>query len=299
VVIVGGGAIGLMLAARFARAGIPVVIVTRTASQADALRQQGLSVMGVDGSWSVSVPATADPGALAHADWIIVAVKSPALPGLLPALRHYPAPTSRVAVVANGLDAYEAVPRALDPARVWAVLAGFGAIRRSPVAVVEGGLGPTVVGPLGASEGLAGHELSTLLAAAGLDAVAVADPLPHIWRKLAANAAINPLATVLRRENGALLEPPYRGLVRRVVREVAAVAQASGIAVGSDLIPHVELIIARTRHNRCSMLQDVEQGRPTELDAITGAIIRRAETLSVPVPLNRRLYRLVRRLTAR
>ena len=123
-----------------------------------------------------------------------------------------------------------------------------------------------------------------------------------IWNKLIVSAAINPLSAVLGVENGRLLTD--RGALetlRRLALEAASVARAMGISSPACLDPvrEVERVCRGTAHNVSSMLQDVRNGRRTEIEAITGMMVKEARAAGVAVPANEQLLAQVRKLEAR
>jgi 2-dehydropantoate 2-reductase len=117
-----------------------------------------------------------------------------------------------------------------------------------------------------------------------------------LWSKLVVNAAINPLTGLLRVPNGALLElEPARALLGAVARETALVANASGRRLAyPDPVAAVEAVASRTATNTSSMLQDLLRGAPTEIDAISGAIVAVGDECGIATPLNRTLWLLIR-----
>jgi len=121
-----------------------------------------------------------------------------------------------------------------------------------------------------------------------------------IWRKLAINAAINPLTAILSVPNGELLaRPQSRTLMALAASEVAAVAAAQGIQLHFDEVAAaVEDVARRTARNRSSMLQDIQRSAPTEIEAINGAVVQAAEQIGVHVPVNQTLYLLVKSMIA-
>jgi 2-dehydropantoate 2-reductase len=129
----------------------------------------------------------------------------------------------------------------------------------------------------------------------------LADTTSLIWGKLVINAAINPLTALLRIPNGELLNRPNaRALMAAAAREAAAVAGASQISLPyPDPVSAVEDVARRTAGNLSSMLQDVQRGTPTEIDAICGAIVKAGARVKVPTPVIRTMWLLVRAIEGR
>ncbi len=117
------------------------------------------------------------------------------------------------------------------------------------------------------------------------------------WSKLIANSVINPLSALAARSNGEILTMPLWRLASPLVQEAEAVAQHAGIAISHSL-PDIEQLARATQHNRSSMLQDVMDGIPTELDAITGYILTQAQHRGLPVPTHRAVYDLMKHLNS-
>jgi len=116
-----------------------------------------------------------------------------------------------------------------------------------------------------------------------------------VWSKLAANCAINALTALTGRTNGELLEDEAAlGTLREAAREVGAVAAARGTPLGEDAAAIAEDVARATARNHSSMKQDLERGTPTEIDFLNGAVVEAGRRLSVPTPVNERLWRGVR-----
>jgi 2-dehydropantoate 2-reductase len=143
--------------------------------------------------------------------------------------------------------------------------------------------------------------LAKLLAEGGMDVSVVDDPWPAVWRKLVTNAAVNPVTALTRKTNADLLADPAASRTSDVLaREVARVASAAGVPIDEDAATKQwRAMAALTGANRSSMLQDVEAGRPTEIDAISGAVAREGERRGVPAPLNQAMTVLVSSLPPR
>jgi 2-dehydropantoate 2-reductase len=116
----------------------------------------------------------------------------------------------------------------------------------------------------------------------------VGDAWPTVWRKLAVNAAMNPTTAIFGLTNGELLTHPAAGpLADELARETARVATATGVALRDDeAVAAWRDVATRLGANRSSMLQDVDAGKPTEIDAINGAVAREGRRVGVDAPLN-------------
>jgi 2-dehydropantoate 2-reductase len=139
-----------------------------------------------------------------------------------------------------------------------------------------------------------------LLRASGWDAGITSDIKKEIWIKGLVNACINPLTAITGRPNGILLENPLLASVMRMIyNEGLAVAQRAVDLKGVDVWEKVLEVVRRTSQNNSSMLQDVINNRPTEIESITGEIIRRGDAYSIPVPTNRSIYLLIKNMSSK
>jgi 2-dehydropantoate 2-reductase len=193
----------------------------------------------------------------------------------------------------NGMGNREKLAKALGARRVTLGVTTIGANL-----VGAGRVRPAGEGVISLSVHSRLSPLTEMLRRAGFVVEAAPDPDALLWGKLVINAAINPLTALLGVPNGALLErPTARALMVSVAREAAAVAVAQGLHLPyPDPVVAVETIARRTATNRSSMLQDIQRGAPTEIDAICGAIVTAGESTGVPTPVNRTLWQLVKAL---
>lgn len=210
-----------------------------------------------------------------HGDWLVLC-KTFQNSGKVEALLGAPGP-KRILVLQNGLE----------PETDWASLG----------VEVERGLltyGLTSVGPgrsVGGEQGEIllppGSSWSEKLRAAGLQVREVGDVQAAVWWKLVINASLNVVAALNGLRNGELME--HSSAFRRAAlaaEEVALVAQAEGITIGAgEGARAMERVARATSNNVCSTLADLRGGRPTEYDAINGALLRRARELGVSTPL--------------
>lgn len=302
IAVIGTGALGCLLAATL-QPGHDVVMVGRWAAQIEAIAARGLTLIAPDGNRSRhAIPATADPATLPKtSDLALVAVKS--------RQTARAAHDSAVALGAsgglgvtfqNGLGHLAMLQAALTPERATLAVTSQGATLEGLATVRHAGHGPTTIGvPDQLSP--AARELAHRLAAALREAGWACDLSPDVddlvWQKLAVNAAINPLTAVLGVSNGALVaDARLAAVLDAAAREVAAVAKATGIPLDEDEAAARARQVARdTAGNRSSMLQDIERGVPTEIDAICGAVVDAAAEVGREAAIDATLRDLVRR----
>jgi 2-dehydropantoate 2-reductase len=131
------------------------------------------------------------------------------------------------------------------------------------------------------------REVVATLVAGGLETVIVEDMQVQVWAKLFVNVGINALTAIHGCRNGELLDmPAVRAQLVEAVREAAAVARALGIPIVADPVAATLEVCRATAENVSSMLQDVRQQRPTEIDAINGAVVEHGHRLQISVPVN-------------
>jgi 2-dehydropantoate 2-reductase len=296
--ILGAGALGTLLTAVLSRSHTAVAVWLLARSP----RPARVRVEGEDG-WEATVRVITEPSE--PLDLLVVLVKSFATRDALQWARGAIGPETLLLTLQNGVGNAEVLAEVAGPERVLAGTTAIGARLLAPGRVQVGGIGETAIAPwVGVADGTvpaqrALADVVGLFQQAGLPCRAAPAAAPLLWAKLAVNAAINPLTAILRVPNGELLRrPEARAMLEEAAAEVGAVAAAAGIQLGVDPVLRALQVAEQTAANRSSMLQDVEAGRPTEIEAITGAVVERAERFGVPVPINRRLLGFVRSMEA-
>jgi 2-dehydropantoate 2-reductase len=169
------------------------------------------------------------------------------------------------------------------------------ALTTGPGAAHGVGAGSTILGPGGASPEVCAR-VAHMLNDAGFPATVAYDIRPHLWGKLIANAAINPVAALLDRPNAVVLDDPNASeIARSLAQEAATVANAMRIALPfSDPWAYVRGIVEQTADMRNSMLADLASGAKTEIEHINGAVVAAGRRAAVPTPYNETMFRLIR-----
>jgi 2-dehydropantoate 2-reductase len=301
IIIVGPGALGTLFAVRLARSGAAVTILDHRADRAAEIRRDGLRLQADDGLLTAAaVAAESSAARLPAADLIILAVKSTALASAGRDLREIKTPTT-ILTIQNGLGIIDALRAGLGPdAATHRLIAAvtYQAAHRAPDGLVHQAASlPTFID--GRPELRAAAEtIVALFNAAGLPARLEPDLRLAVWRKLIVNASINALTALECVPNGALLEQEHlRRRMLTLARETAAAARADGVAITDDEAEQAALAAATsTARNVSSMRQDLDAGRPTEIEFLNGAVLRLAQAHGLDLPETRTLADAVRAL---
>ncbi len=242
------------------------------------------------------VVATRDAARAFSTNYLFAFVKAP---NTLAAIRPFAGqlnPATPIVSLQNGLGNEEAIKTALGGT----VPLVIGITNEAGLAVGHGrsrrqGIGTTVVGSAGASTETV-RTVGRLISSAGLECAIAYDIRPHLWGKLLANAAINPISALADAKNGIVAsDPDAAELARAVALEGAAVARALHVNLPfADPWEYVRSIVALSADGRNSMTVDLAAHLKTEIDYVNGAIVGAGRRLGIPTPYNESLVRLVR-----
>lgn len=286
VVIFGPGALGCLFAVRLARSGIHVTLVDYHEDRAALLNRQGITVENAPGTITEHVPVTVNPPATC--DLVIVLTKAYATASL-----HMPK-EGTILTLQNGLGNAEVLAGMAGASRLLVGTTTEAATWLAPGRVRHAAAGNTL---FGAWTICPTDTAYSLLRRARFNIEITEKPGQIVWEKVALSAAINPLTALLRVPNGKLLDKEEtRSLMRDLVVEAAKVAATEGYRFSRSMIEEVERVCESTGSNISSMLQDIQHGKRTEIEAITGEILRRAQLATLPTPRTRVIYQLVRSL---
>ena len=314
--IVGAGGIGGFLAARLAHTGAHITLVARGAHLA-ALRREGLTLIERDGTrFQHRLAAVECIGEAGAHDLVVLGMKAHQLEPVADELHSLLHADTVVLPMQNGIpwwyfqrhggphdarrlqavDPHGAIAAAIPAERIVGCvvypaceLAAPGVIRH-----VEGERFP--LGELDGSMSTRVQAIAALFEAAGLKAPVLADIRAEIWLKLWGNLCFNPISALTRAKLDRICsESSTRALAAAMMREAQAVAGKLGIAFRVSLERRIEGA-ARVGSHKTSMLQDIEAGRATELEALVGAVIELARLTDTPVPHIEAVYACARLL---
>jgi 2-dehydropantoate 2-reductase len=317
IAIVGAGAIGAFLGARLALAGEDVTLIARGAHLA-AMREHGVRVRGDDGEYVAFPRCTDDLAAVSDADVALLTMKANALPAFAPRLGAALGPRTAVVTAQNGVPWWyferhggllEGTRlRSVDPdgviARAIPIERVIGCVVYPAAELIEPGVIWHVEGirfPIGEPDGTRSERaqvLSATLTRAGLKAPVRPRIRDDIWLKLIGNAALNPLSALARAtldQIGSDVEA--RALALEAMTEAATVAAQLGVILEIGVEQRLEAAV-RIRGHKPSMLADLEQGRPLELEPLVGAVLEIGALVGVELPRLQALYACAKLLDA-
>jgi 2-dehydropantoate 2-reductase len=318
IAIVGAGAIGGYIGARLAQANAEVVLFAR-GPHLKAMQERGLRVVSADGDFAVKVEATGELRALGTPDAIILGVKAHSLTSLAPQLPPLFGPDTLVVSTQNGVpwwyfqnypgelnglhlervDPGGIIAKAIEPERVVGSLAYFSTDIAAPGVIHHTEGNRLSLGEPSGARSERTKALANVLIGAGLRCPITTRFRHEIWVKLLGNVAFNPISAL----TGATLEELVRHADTAVViREIMAETEAVAARLGIELPISIDQRMAgaeKVGAHKTSMLQDLEAGRPLELEAIVGAVVELGDRLGVPSPATRTVYACAKMLDER
>lgn len=278
-----------------------VLLYGRPSAHLDAIREHGLELTERDGQkTTVPIQVSSTPSDVEGSDLVIVLVKAWASGDAVSPLRSFLKRDTVVLTLQNGLGNASAIRAALlnkgVRPHVWLGVTTQAAVRTSPGKVSHTGDGLTAIGRRSSQINTRLSELAAILSDAGWKTVAVEDIHRWVWRKLAINAAINPLTALAGVPNRAIsTDPELRQSAAAIATEVVKVAAAAKVTLNREqIISAVEEVARATGNDRSSMLIDLTSGLRTEIDAINGQVVQHARRHNVPVPCNDLLAKIIR-----
>lgn len=297
--VMGAGAVGAYFGTCLARTGVPVTLVGR-AHHMQAVAADGLELTSGGAVERVRFHTATEVAALASADVVLVAVKAIDTDAVADQLAAVVSPAALVVSLQNGVDnawrLSARLPNPVVPAAVYVSveMTGPGCLRHN-------GGGSVVVGhPLrdGVAAMTSDGQLDALVAAlsaAGVQCRVSDDIRVDLWTKLTANCAYNALSALSHlRYRYLWAHDGARDVMRMVTEENAAVAAADGVPVTVEALAlAVRRIVEAMPEALSSTAQDLQRGRPTEIDRLNGFVVERGRALGVPTPVNRTLQALV------
>ncbi len=294
VAIVGAGAVGGYYGMRLAQAGHAVTLIARGANL-EAIRARGLCVRSAAGECVVRVRAESDPGVVGVVDLVILAVKTYSNPQALPLVPPLVGAGTAVLPLQNGVDSADQLAAVVGQVPVLAGTTYIGATLVEPGVVEYVGTARRIVLGEAFGERVVTGRVSRIretLAGADIQAEAAADSRVPIWEKFIFLAPVAALTSAARLPIGpAWAQPAFREAADAAMAEVEALARHASVPVAEDVrTQKLRYLDTSPPTMRSSMMVDLTSGRPLELEALVGTVVRRGRAAGIPTPVMAALY---------
>ncbi len=316
--IVGAGAIGAYIGARMARAGLDVTLFAR-GPHLKAMQERGVQVKSAEGNFEAHPKIVSSLEEDGPADVVFLAVKAHSLPQLAPQLKPVLGPGTTVVSTQNGIpwwffqgiggeceglrleriDPGGVISAAIAPRAVVGAIVYFSTEISSPGVIQYISGNRLSIGEPDGSRSDRCRSIAEALVASGVRCPITTHIREEIFVKILGNASLNPLSALTRATIAQMLrDPGVSEIVRNIMGEVEAVAHK----LKMELSVTIDQRIAgaeKVGEHKTSMLQDLEAGRPMELEALVGSVVELGERVEVPMPYTRTVYNCAKLLAQR
>jgi 2-dehydropantoate 2-reductase len=290
IAVMGAGAVGCYYGGMLARAGHDVVLIGRPEHVA-AIKREGLRLETRSFDERIRVDASTEASAVRGAALVLFCVKSTDTDSAALAIKPHLEADALVLSLQNGVENADRL-RALLPQQVAAAVVYIGTEMAGPGHVKHHGRGELVIEPFKASDIVA-----RALIAAGVPTAISDNVRGELWAKLILNCVYNALSAITQLPYGQLVKGDgIPAVIRDIVDECVAVAQADGVTIPGDVDAAVRKIAETVPGQYSSTAQDLARGKHSEIDHLNGLIVRRGAALGVATPANRLLQVIVKLL---
>ncbi len=294
IAIFGTGGVGGYFGGRLAQSGVDVTFIAR-GKHLKAMREQGLKIDSIDGNFVVhSIQATDDPREIDPVDVILVSVKAWQVPEAARTMRPMVGPKTVVVPLLNGVEAPMQLADILGAAHVIGGLCGIISFVAGPGHIHHAGADPFInFGELDNSHSERVESLHRVFdQAEGITVKIPPDIQIAMWRKFLLVAPWSGIGAITRAPLGTFLDLlETRQMLQKVMQEIFSVAQARGIVLPKDVVDQTLAFLDSLPPNgTASMQRDIMEGRPSELEAQNGAVVRLGQEVGIATPLNTFIY---------
>lgn len=288
--ILGAGALGLLLASKMSRSGLVPSLIVKTKSLENY--SAGIDFLtSTNGSPKKYFIEVSDKAKEASIEKLIICTKAQDAANAAKSVIKYLKPDAQVLLLQNGIGSQSEVARVLPNFEISAGVTTYAAYKQAPAKVVKSGDGEIKLGFWSGTNKQNAERWLTLLTVGGLNA-SIFEPIRiAIWQKLAINAVINTLTSEHECLNGKLAKPDMQPKVEALTQEIINLFDTLGIPEPFGGLPaEIDRVIYSTALNRSSMLQDYENSKSSELEYISGNILKAASAVNLPMPHQRGIY---------
>ena len=290
IAIMGAGGVGGCLGGLLAKAGNDVSLICRGEHLA-AIKANGLKLIRPDTEFVVEVDATDDPAKVGPVDLVLFTVKTYQNRHVITALKPLMGPDTSVISLQNGVESHEQLGAVLGPSHILPGTYWASSHVISPGVIAEDVMAQISFGEIEDTESLRALEIRKVFREAGIETEISSDPLQVIWQKFIVLSALAGITSAsLTRPKELLQYQDARKMFCDAMAEALAVGLAKGIDLSENLVQESLEYVDSLPGFQNSMHGDYENGRATELDALSGAVIRLGKQIGVATPVHSLLY---------
>jgi 2-dehydropantoate 2-reductase len=298
IAVVGAGAVGGYYGAKLAAAGHRVTFLARGANL-KAIRERGLVVWSPLGDFTVHAAVEDDAERVGPVELVILAVKTYDNDSAIPMVARLTGPSTTVLTLQNGVDSPSEVAAMVGEEAVLGGAAYIATALSLPGLIEQTGTHRRIVfGEVFGKRGLSGRvcRISEALAGAGLEVEPVADARSPLWEKFVYLSVFAGFTGASRLPIGPLwASSETRELFMEAVEEVQRVAAAEGVDLAPEARSRIKSYVdALPAATRSSLLIDLQMGKPIEVEALLGSVVRRGRAAAVSTPIMSTLYSVLR-----
>ncbi len=293
--VIGAGNMGCLYGSNLARIGEQVVMIDVWAEHIHQMQTHGLRMDGLHGEFSVEVEASADPNAISKTDVALITVNTTATRAAAHAAKVVLKDSGYALTLQNGMGNIDILTEMLGTERVMGGLSFHSADLNAPGKVTHTNQGPTYLGELDQTRSPRLMKLYELLEQAGMNPVLEDDIMVTIWSKFVHNCGINAICAITGLRPGHIRQvPELDEFQTAIIAEALALVDAKGISLPDpDPMQTIKAYCAKKFH-RVSMLQHLERGRQTEIDALNGYVVTESRKFGLDAPYNDALTKLMK-----
>lgn len=286
----GAGGVGGCLGGLLAKAGNDVSLIAR-GEHLEALREHGLKVIRPGGEIIVKIQATGDPSEVGQVDLVLFTVKTFQNRHVITSLKSLMGPETSVITLQNGVESHEQLSAVLGASNILPGAYWASSHILSPGVISEDVEARVSFGAVDDTESLRALDIRKVFRDAGIEAELSPDPLRVLWEKFVVLSALSGITSAAQTRPKELLQfPDARKMFCDAMEEALAVGLAKGVDLPANLVRDSLNYIDGLPDFQNTMHSDYEAGRPTELDALSGAVIRLGNQIGVKTPVHGYLY---------
>ena len=298
IAIVGSGAMGCRFGSMLFESGNDCILVDGWKDHVEAINRDGLKILRESGTQIQNVKAVFPHETTSAVDLVIVFTKAMQTESMIHSCQQLIGEHTMVLTLQNGLGNIETLEKYVPKDRLIAGVTTFGTELLKPGTIQALGTGIVQIMQVDGKESKEIQAIADAMNEAGLNVEISPNALISIWNKVAFNCVLNTLCTLMKNTVGSVGSySQIEKVIDDIVSEIILVAEKENITLNKQQITNMIITVFdpnMSGNHLPSMLQDMENGRPTEIDYLNGAIVKKAEEHQIPVPTNRLITHLIK-----